>query len=135
MTLLQGLSLYPHAILWSALISSLCAMEGYDISLIGNFYAFPPFNRQFGVLGSEGYQVPAGWQTGLSCGAQSGQIVGLISEYISLMIDGDQAYSASQWIPHRTDRVPESHLDLLALAHRHHCSLLPSGESEDATGG
>lgn len=37
MTLKQGLKLYPKAILWSALISTLCAMEGYDISLIGNF--------------------------------------------------------------------------------------------------
>ena len=37
MTLKQGLKLYPKAIAWSALISTLCAMEGYDISLIGNF--------------------------------------------------------------------------------------------------
>jgi SP family general alpha glucoside:H+ symporter-like MFS transporter len=37
MTLRQGLKLYPKAIAWSALISTLCAMEGYDISLIGNF--------------------------------------------------------------------------------------------------
>lgn len=37
MTLREGLRLYPKAIAWSALISTLCAMEGYDISLIGNF--------------------------------------------------------------------------------------------------
>jgi hypothetical protein len=37
MTLKQGLKLYPKAIAWSALISTLCAMEGNDISLIGNF--------------------------------------------------------------------------------------------------
>lgn len=80
MTLTQGLRLYPKAIGWSMLISSLCAMEGYDVSLIGNFYAFPPFNQQFGELQSGGgYQVPARWQTGLSCGAQGGQIIGLIS--------------------------------------------------------
>lgn len=41
MTLKQGLKLYPKAILWSALISTLCAMEGYDISLIGNFCMSP----------------------------------------------------------------------------------------------
>lgn len=37
MTLLEGLRLYPKAIAWSVLISSCCAMEGYDISLLGNF--------------------------------------------------------------------------------------------------
>lgn len=82
MTLKEGIHLYPKAIFWSMLISSLCAMEGYDVSLIGNFYAFPPFNQQFGELqpGGNDYQVPARWQTGLSCGAQGGQIIGLISE-------------------------------------------------------
>ncbi|AFR94595.1 MFS transporter, SP family, general alpha glucoside:H symporter [Cryptococcus neoformans var. grubii H99] len=79
MTLWQGCKLYPKAILWSVLISSCCAMEGYDISLVGNFYAFEPFNRKYGVQGADGtYQVPARWQTGLSNGAQCGQILGLI---------------------------------------------------------
>lgn len=41
MTLMEGLRLYPKAIGWSALISTLCAMEGYDVSLIGNFCTFP----------------------------------------------------------------------------------------------
>ncbi|WVO12529.1 hypothetical protein L204_100129 [Cryptococcus depauperatus] len=78
MSLLEGLRLYPKAVAWSVLISSCCAMEGYDISLLGNFYAFPPFNKKFGVQISENnYQVPARWQTGLSNGAQCGQILGL----------------------------------------------------------
>lgn len=38
MGLLQGIRLYPKAILWAGLISLCCAMEGYDIALIGNFY-------------------------------------------------------------------------------------------------
>jgi SP family general alpha glucoside:H+ symporter-like MFS transporter len=37
MTLREGLRLYPKAIAWSVLISSICAMEGYDVALIGNF--------------------------------------------------------------------------------------------------
>lgn len=97
MTLLEGLRLYPKAIAWSVLISSCCAMEGYDISLLGNFCkfhpfilwasltciadAFAPFNRKFGVELDDGtWQVPARWQTGLSNGAQCGQIIGLIGE-------------------------------------------------------
>lgn len=51
---------------------------GYDQSLIGNFYAFPPFNRKYGELTADGtYQVPARWQAGVSNGAQCGEIIGL----------------------------------------------------------
>ncbi|WOO80959.1 General alpha-glucoside permease [Vanrija pseudolonga] len=77
MTLWQGIKLYPKAIMWSMLISSLCAMEGYDVSLVN---AFPPFNRKYGhYTGPEhGYQVSAKWQTSLANGAQCGQILGLI---------------------------------------------------------
>ncbi|ODN95190.1 MFS transporter, SP family, general alpha glucoside:H+ symporter [Cryptococcus wingfieldii CBS 7118] len=79
MSLREGIRLYPKAIAWSILISSCCAMEGYDISLLGNFYAFEPFNRKFGVELADGtFQVPARWQTGLSNGAQCGQVIGLL---------------------------------------------------------
>jgi hypothetical protein len=37
MTLMQGIRLYPKAILWSVLISTCIAMEGYDLCLLGNF--------------------------------------------------------------------------------------------------
>jgi SP family general alpha glucoside:H+ symporter-like MFS transporter len=79
MSLLQGIKLYPKAIGWAALISMCCAMEGYDIALIGNLYAFPPFNRKYGEAQPNGtYEVPAQWQAGLSNGAQVGQIIGLL---------------------------------------------------------
>ncbi|KAJ4142481.1 hypothetical protein NW754_009923 [Fusarium falciforme] len=78
MTLRQGIKLYPKAIFWSILISTCIAMEGYDISLVNNFYAFPQFNKKYGVLGDDGtYQVPAAWQAGLSNGANCGEIIGL----------------------------------------------------------
>lgn len=81
MTLLQGVRLYPKAIFWAVAIAMCCVMEGYDIALIGNFYAFPPFNRKYGELQLDGsYQVPARWQAGISNGAQCGQIVGLLRE-------------------------------------------------------
>lgn len=41
MTLLQGIRLYPKAIIFSVIISTCIAMEGYDVSLINNFYGFP----------------------------------------------------------------------------------------------
>ncbi|OQD65513.1 hypothetical protein PENPOL_c006G03481 [Penicillium polonicum] len=78
MTLLQGIRTYPKAIAWSVLISTCIAMEGYDISLVNNFYAFPQFTKKYGVLTSDGsYQVPAAWQAGLSNGAYCGEIIGL----------------------------------------------------------
>ncbi|KAJ6441722.1 sugar porter (SP) family MFS transporter [Purpureocillium lavendulum] len=85
MTLLQGLKLYPKAVGWSLLISTCIAMEGYDISLVNNFYAFPQFNRKYGVRLADGtYEVPARWQAGLSNGATVGEIIGLfINGFVS----------------------------------------------------
>jgi SP family general alpha glucoside:H+ symporter-like MFS transporter len=60
MTLLQGIKLYPKAVIWSVVISTCIAMEGYDISLVNNFYAFDQFNRKYGEISTDGsYQVPA----------------------------------------------------------------------------
>ncbi|KAF4768502.1 hypothetical protein HAV15_002818 [Penicillium sp. str.  len=79
MTLLQGIRTYPKAIAWSVLISTCIAMEGYDISLVNNFYAFPQFTKKYGELTPDGsYQVPAAWQAGLSNGAYCGEIIGLL---------------------------------------------------------
>ncbi|KAI1761943.1 sugar transporter [Hypoxylon sp. FL1150] len=83
MTLWQGLRLYPKAIAWSILISTCIVMEGYDVSLVNNFYAFPQFNQKYGVAitaadGSVTYQVPVSWQAGLSNGAVVGEIIGLL---------------------------------------------------------
>ncbi|KAJ5133367.1 hypothetical protein N7448_001604 [Penicillium atrosanguineum] len=78
MSLLQGIKLYPKAVAWSVLISTCIAMEGYDISLVNNFYAFDQFNRKYGTQVAGGsYQVSAQWQAGLSNGAYAGEIIGL----------------------------------------------------------
>ncbi|CAG8961519.1 hypothetical protein HYFRA_00013870 [Hymenoscyphus fraxineus] len=85
MTLLQGIRLYPKAVGWSVLISTCIVMEGYDVSLLGSFYAFPQFNRKYGELSRDGtYQIPAPWQAGLSNGVICGEIIGLfINGYVS----------------------------------------------------
>ncbi|KAL1406103.1 hypothetical protein Q8F55_007786 [Vanrija albida] len=78
MTLLQGLRLYPKAVAWSLVISTCIVMEGYDVCLLGNFYAFPQFNQKYGELNKEGkWEIPARWQAGLSNGANVGSIIGL----------------------------------------------------------
>lgn len=85
MTLWQGIKLYPKAVAWSVLISTCICMEGYDVSLLSNFYSFPQFNKKYGEMLPDGsYQVPARWQAGLSNGANVGEIIGLfINGYVS----------------------------------------------------
>lgn len=54
------------------------SMEGYDVVLLGSFYALPQFNQKYGHLSSDGtYVISASWQAGLSNGAQVGEIIGL----------------------------------------------------------
>lgn len=79
MTLMQGIKTYPKAILWSVLISTCIVMEGYQICLINNFYAFDTFNQKYGTRLADGtYQVSAAWQSGLSNGANVGELIGLL---------------------------------------------------------
>ncbi|KAK4463006.1 general substrate transporter [Cladorrhinum samala] len=81
MTLLQGIKLYPKAIAWSMLISTCIVMEGYDVCLINNFYAFPQFARKYGeeLVSDPGkWEVTAPWQSGLSNGANVGELIGLM---------------------------------------------------------
>ncbi|KAJ4388642.1 hypothetical protein N0V93_006101 [Gnomoniopsis smithogilvyi] len=79
MTLMQGLKTYPKAVFWSVLISTCIVMEGYDVCLINNFYAFDVFNRKYGTLLPDGtYQISAAWQAGLSNGANVGELIGLL---------------------------------------------------------
>jgi SP family general alpha glucoside:H+ symporter-like MFS transporter len=85
MTLLQGIRLYPKAVAWSVLISTCICMEGYDVCLLSNFYGFPQFNEKYGTKQPDGtYQISAAWQSGLSNGANVGEIIGLfINGYVS----------------------------------------------------
>lgn len=85
MTLWQGIKLYPKAVGWSVLISTCIAMEGYDISLLSNFYGFPQFQRKYGEQLPDGsWQITAPWQAGLSNGMMVGEIIGLfINGYVS----------------------------------------------------
>ncbi|KAK7516403.1 uncharacterized protein IWZ02DRAFT_475774 [Phyllosticta citriasiana] len=79
MSLLEGIRLYPKAIGWSVLISTCIVMEGYQICLLGSFYAVDAFNKKYGELAKDGsYQIPARWQSGLSNGAYCGEIIGLM---------------------------------------------------------
>ncbi|CAI7664481.1 unnamed protein product [Penicillium glandicola] len=78
MTPMQALKLYPKAVAWSLLLSCAIIMEGYDVVLIGSFFAFPAFNEKYGGIMSDGtYGLAASWQAGLTNAMSCGQILGL----------------------------------------------------------
>lgn len=74
MTVREALRLYPKAVLFSVIFSTAVVMEGYDLSLMGSFYAFTPFKNFFGDQPDPeegGRLVSAQWQTGVSNGVQA----------------------------------------------------------------
>ncbi|ROV88418.1 hypothetical protein VSDG_09212 [Cytospora chrysosperma] len=78
LTFLEACRLYPSAIFWSAFVSLSIIMAGFDPQLIGNLYATPQFQRDFGYEFGDGYIISAAWQTGLSMGNPVGQVVGAL---------------------------------------------------------
>ncbi|KKY34503.1 putative mfs sugar transporter [Diaporthe ampelina] len=85
-TLFQAFSQNRRAVLWSVMISLSIVMEGYDTILMGNFFAYPEFQKKFGNwYGDEiGWQVSGPWQTGLNMGSTVGGIFGgLLNGYFA----------------------------------------------------
>lgn len=80
MSILEAFRTYPKAVMFSMILSTAIVMEGYDVVLLANFYAFPPFAAKYGSPTGDPktpYQIPAPWQAGLSNGANVGEILGL----------------------------------------------------------
>jgi SP family general alpha glucoside:H+ symporter-like MFS transporter len=75
---------YWRAAMWSVLIGLLTVMESYDLQIVNSFYAFPQFQKRFGVPVGAGFQIPAKWQLGISLGAHVGLIGGVfLNGYLS----------------------------------------------------
>ncbi|KAK5116998.1 hypothetical protein LTR62_006719 [Meristemomyces frigidus] len=72
----EALKLYPTAVFWSFFFSLGIIMTAFDPQLLGNLYATPAFQKDFGYLYNGSYIVSAPWQTGLSMGNPIGQVVG-----------------------------------------------------------
>ncbi|RMZ83109.1 hypothetical protein DV738_g1209, partial [Chaetothyriales sp. CBS 135597] len=49
LTVRDALKLYPKAIMFSIIFSTAVIMEGYDLSLMGSFFGFPPFKNRYGT--------------------------------------------------------------------------------------
>jgi sugar porter (SP) family MFS transporter len=95
LTFLQALKLYPKAIAWSAFVSLGVIMLAFDPQLVGNLYATPQFQRDFGhpISSSDGseYTISAAWQTGLSMGSPVGQVLGALTAAIPMERYGRRA--------------------------------------------
>lgn len=75
---------YPAATFWSAFFCIAVIMAGFDAQIITSFYALPAFQRKYGELvthgdGSQSFEIPAQWQTGLGMGNPIGQILGALA--------------------------------------------------------
>lgn len=70
-----ALKIHWKAVAWSLAISMSIIMEGYDTSLIFNFFAYPAFRRQFGHEYADGhYEVPGHWQSALGSVSTAGYV-------------------------------------------------------------
>lgn len=54
-------------------------VAAFDPQLLGNLYAMPAFQKDFGYPFEDGYLISAAWQTGLSMGNPIGQVVGALA--------------------------------------------------------
>jgi len=48
MSIGQAIKTYPKAVIFSMILSTAIIMEGYDVVLLANLYAFPSFNKRYG---------------------------------------------------------------------------------------
>ncbi|KAF2868769.1 sugar porter family MFS transporter [Massariosphaeria phaeospora] len=70
---------YPKALGWSVYFSLGVIMLSYDPQLLGNLFAMPAFQKDFGYEFEGGYNISAAWQTALSMGNPIGQVVGALA--------------------------------------------------------
>ncbi|KAJ4260884.1 hypothetical protein NW757_001270 [Fusarium falciforme] len=76
----QALKTYKRAAFWSILISTTVIMEGYDVTLLSSFYAYPSFRKKYGAWLDEdnGYQISANWQQRFNCLGAFANIIGAL---------------------------------------------------------
>ena len=61
MTFFEALKLYPTSAAWSVFFSLGIIMTAFDPQLLGNLYATPAFQKDFGYLFQGEYIISAAW--------------------------------------------------------------------------
>lgn len=80
MTVKEALKYHKKAIFWSMVMSATIIMEGYDNILMTSFFAYPSFQRKYGVpVGNGEYQLEGRWQVALGCASSVGTIFGVFA--------------------------------------------------------
>ncbi|KAK9323817.1 general substrate transporter [Lipomyces orientalis] len=88
---LQAIKVYKKAVFWSLVVSMCVIMEGYDTSLISNFFAYPSFAKKYGeYFPGVGYQLTAAWQAGFSNATGVGSFFGVIANGFLVDIFGQK---------------------------------------------
>ncbi|KZZ99640.1 Mrt transporter [Moelleriella libera RCEF 2490] len=114
--LLKSFKLYKKACLWSVFLSTCLVMEGFDLVLLSTLFAYPPFQKKFGVEQPDGtFQLTAAWQSGLNNGTLCGQIFGLFLNgfladrfgYRKTLIIALSAVAAFIFIPFFAESLPQ----------------------------
>src|SRR6266536_1093788 len=60
----------------SVIVSMAVVMESYDLQIIPSFYAFPSFQKKYGVpIGGGEYSIPARWQVALGVASNVGLVI------------------------------------------------------------
>ena len=76
LTFIEAIKLYPTAVGWSVFFSLGIIMTAFDPQLLGQLFATPKFQRDFGYKFEGKWIISAPWQTGLLMGSPIGQVVG-----------------------------------------------------------
>jgi len=79
MTFFEAVKLYPSCVFWSIFFSLGIIMTAFDPQLLGNLYATPSFQKDFGYLFEGSYIISAPWQSALGMGNPIGQVVGALT--------------------------------------------------------
>jgi len=79
MTFFEAVRLYPTCVIWSIFFSLGIVMTAFDPQLLGNLYATPAFQKDFGYLFEGSYIISAPWQIGLGMGNPIGQVLGALT--------------------------------------------------------
>ncbi|KAK7207656.1 general substrate transporter [Myxozyma melibiosi] len=77
----QAMKIYPQAVFWSFILSLTIVMEGYDTSLMSNFYTYPAFAAKYGTYfdsTTNSMQISGPWQTALGDATEIGTFFGAL---------------------------------------------------------
>ena len=81
----EAIKYFKPALMWSLIFSTCVIMEGYDTNLLGNFFAYPSFQRKFGRYVGVTEQTPSGYQLEAKWQAAVGQAAGIGSFFGTLL--------------------------------------------------